>query len=67
MNLLWLLLIPTGIFTACSLGVSFFRLSEHYGWEHQWWHFPAWMVFGMCVIVPVLAGSIMGGLFMAFA
>lgn len=66
MNLLWLLLIPVGLFTGCSIGVGFFKLSDYFDLTDHWWHFPLWMVVGICVIVPIIAGSIVLGLGLTF-
>jgi hypothetical protein len=58
MNLLWLLLIPAGLFTGCSIGIGFFKLSDYFDVLDEWWYFPLWMVVGLCVVAPIIFGSI---------
>lgn len=64
-NLLWLLLIPVGLFTTFAIArITVPWLVNEVNYE--WWAFPAYMVLMLCVILPAAIASIAGPVFLAF-
>ena len=51
---------------AACVGLSLL-LSEYFDVDDEWWHFPLWMVVGLCVVVPIIFGSIAFAIALAVA